>query len=396
MELPPQVEKEQNAINYSRYLNDTQDSWTSCLNIMDDDDNDLFKLRDFAAQFCLAGLTQFEQNIVITYGMIPSALSHQLPLLLLSGLPGCGKTQAAIFLDKLRGGNNILNGGNITYAGIRNLVQVKRFPSGNMGKERNCLVILDDLKTDKLLNDDSIYSFLRGSYSRETDLMTRAGVDAGTVMEFRSFCAKVLTSIDNLYNHPQLTELARRALPIRFKKADVSEQLSFDDYTWEGFNEIYDNYWSNIDNVQSFVYHKKKLRTQLKKVGIPSVLLDFLTTYYVYGNCSDYSLTIDFGLRIEEYCQNLKIVQDSPAKQLCEAFLKQLLELEKLEAIKKESPPPTKVMRFKPYNLNTFVAREKDNASLNLNRDIAPELNSLGYFLSYDQSSQSLMWIYRG
>ncbi len=260
----PGNDKADNAkrINYAKYRQDFLIDWRDI--VADVVDESVFeRTRHLVRTFAPIGhLDDVYQTLIAAYTLVPSALSHVLPILHLWGHSGCGKSSTAKIMDVIHGGNNIINGGTITYASVRNLINHKRNLDAG-GFERNCLIILDDIKAQKFVGDDALYSFLRSGYDRSTDKCTRAGEKAGEIMEFHTFSAKVLTSVEMFIDRADLSELKRRTLVIPYDRSVDEVLQDVSEFNWQDINIL--SVWEDEENILAFIKARKSIKASFAK-----------------------------------------------------------------------------------------------------------------------------------
>lgn len=167
------------------------------------------------------------EPIAATYLMLPSALCDTLPYLACIGEAGSGKSTIGFIASGLWGTQPLQ--GNSTFASLRNWVSKNSFYDTGNQQLANCMLVWDDI-TGYFLKDIKMYSFLKSGYSIKSSICTIA-LEKGDILQFHTFCPKVLSSIDKFYLRSEFTEITRRLLIIPTQKLDKMTDSSLSQYS---------------------------------------------------------------------------------------------------------------------------------------------------------------------
>jgi len=207
------------------------------------------------------GLKSWEYKFIASYALIPSVLCHVLPIVQIIGQSGCGKSQLLIAISHLTKYQII--SGQSTGASLKNHINVIRWVDPeSKKKEKNCLLLIDNLKEDCFKKEEYLSSFLNG-YNRLTD-RTYISNGRGENIEFRTFSGKIYTTIWENTS----TELKRRTISIKGNKTDkLSEILDVEDIKWSLFRKKKINFWEDEDNWTTFAKNRKLFLEHQKPGG---------------------------------------------------------------------------------------------------------------------------------
>lgn len=226
---------------------------------------------------------------ILTSAIItPTPMCDILPVVFCIGGSGSGKSTIGMVASEIHS-SPILNSSSSPMS-IRNECNRLRF--GEDGEERIYMLIWDDIKASTFLDSPTIYSIFRGGYNRSTDTVTVAGQD-GTNFIYRVFGARLVSSIEPVFNHPRMAELQRRTIPIvckKFGNFTQEEQLESgvtlgfsigdkpdpSDYDWNGVKTEMIAFWNDDDRLLRFAQTKAKLKRSKK-------LKDKLGDFFILG-----------------------------------------------------------------------------------------------------------------
>ena len=167
------------------------------------------------------------EPIAATYLMLPSALCDTLPYLACIGEAGSGKSTIGFIASGLWGTQPLQ--GNSTFASLRNWVSKHSFYDHGNNQLANCMLVWDDI-TGYFLKDIKMYSFLKSGYSLKSSICTIA-LEKGEILQFHTFCPKVLSSIDKFYLRSEFTEITRRLIIVPTQKLDKMTESSLSQYS---------------------------------------------------------------------------------------------------------------------------------------------------------------------
>jgi energy-coupling factor transporter ATP-binding protein EcfA2 len=188
------------------------------------------------------GLKPWEYKFLASYSLIPSILCRILPIVQIIGQSGSGKSQLLLAISKISG--QMMISGQSTGASLKNHINKIRWSdSETKTREKNCLLLIDNLTEDSFKKEEYLSCFLNG-YNRLTD-RTYISNGKGENIEFRTFCGKAYTTIwEN-----KSTELRRRTVCIRTSKsADLASILDIEDIKWSQVRANVNDFWHEEDN----------------------------------------------------------------------------------------------------------------------------------------------------
>lgn len=263
------------------------------------DDDDIFRLDPelslgqnivtiISKQFCLPKM-RLQIPIIASYFLMPSQLTSTVPVLLLEGKEGTGKTDLMLFGAGIYGVQ--VQNAAWTYAALRNEITHKRDGNSEFS-EQAYMLFLDNLNPETLKNEN-IYTLLLCGYSRKSSIV-KIAKSGGLTIDFDTYCPKVCSTVHNLLGDPSHRELKRRCLVIRTKhwkeistkdeissEFDVSNYQSLDGLDLYHLQSTYSAFWRENANIAEYLLQKKKLNKSLKGFQLKGLILDLLTTMIV-------------------------------------------------------------------------------------------------------------------
>ena len=213
--------------------------------------------------------------LLVAYGLLPSAMTTVVPVLLLSGDKGSGKSTAMKVIAAIH--NQCLLSAATSAVAIRNHINDSRWEHPQLLEcEKNTLILFDNVSEETFKNEFLYMYFLNG-YDRETDnVMISSGV-SGVNSVFKVYSPKVVSTIHSILNNPQFGELARRCLVIRFEGVDslfTDDSLKpklcpLDTINLSTLPTEFNEFWNNEENLKEYASTKKRLYRMWKKDGVP-------------------------------------------------------------------------------------------------------------------------------
>jgi hypothetical protein len=260
--LKSEEKKKDDRIDYSKYLLESSDSWTSLLpeEIINPVEKACY-LFDLIVELPNSDVTR---PLMLAFLLTPSAMSTCLPVAFCWGKSGVGKSQPPKFAAALWGNTMLLS--NSTYAGIRNQIQKDRWHDPTVSRgERNYILAWDDVDYSRLTGENGIYTMLKGGYSRSSSRITMAGKDGENIC-FDVFGSRIFSSIIPFFGDSKLSELKRRMLIFPMVRAN-RPITDFDEISWGGLVTLTAEIWRDKDNLERFVTAKRSLRGHFKSLG---------------------------------------------------------------------------------------------------------------------------------
>ena len=190
-------------------------------------------------------------DLILAFFLIPSAISQSAPILLAWGASGSGKSRVLQFGAELH--DTTILSSTSTAVSVRNQIEMARFDAS--GRERNYCFFLDDVKAAKILAEDHLYAILRNGCYRKTGNYAISS-EVGINKNFRIFCPKGLSTIEEFWNTEAFSELKRRALIIPCKKIESingdNELLEIEAINWNGFSDLPLFFWNDRNRLSLY------------------------------------------------------------------------------------------------------------------------------------------------
>ncbi|MEM1971144.1 MAG: AAA family ATPase [Candidatus Anstonellales archaeon] len=254
-------------------------------------------------------------EVIATYSLLPHLWVETVPTLFLYGKSGTGKSTAIRLISKLRNAK-AFSATNSTMTGLRNYINRHHKQQGN------CLLI-DNLSA-RFIERQSIYNFLLTGYDKKASTIVISNTTRGEIMEFDTFCPKVLSSVYGLHIEPRHVELHRRLIIIDFEKLSVPQLKQID---LEGVHEICNSFWKSI-NQNAYLVLKNKISSYLEDFkeeftnDTKELFLDLMTTSFASGLFKTIDDTVSYYL---DYIYNYLKQQKNILHYLAEKFIKSLV-----------------------------------------------------------------------
>lgn len=281
-ELKPTVPPKEDRIDYRSYRISSQETWEE---YYDDDLSLAENFINIVNQSVLMPDAAIQVPIATAYALIPSALANIIPILFLQGAKGSGKSTLGILIAALREQVHEIKSAATTFAALRNHLNRARWHDPETHTlERNCILIWDDISQETLGNPQ-IYSLFKSGYNRKTEVIEIASGEPGQNLQFRTFSAKVVSSVRPFYAESRYSELNRRCLVLKFKAwetmtpsekgqtlSSISERLDPDSVDWSGFGSKYDEFWKRTENLEHYSNLKREVMKRKKSFKIPDIV----------------------------------------------------------------------------------------------------------------------------
>jgi hypothetical protein len=219
------------------------------------------------------------------------------------GDSGSGKSTLATFAEKLHGVET--QGVNTTAVGCRNYLNELRWPATEDGESINysveldgALLIFDNVYAKTFVEDKALLGMLLTGHKRGKDAI-RIGSSAGNTLKFYTFAPKIISSVNPIYEHPELTELKRRMFVVfhqlweRQKPEDRAafdwdDVLNLDSVCWDGFSsKVFHPFYWDEDRAKAYLDFKKQFSRCKKPESFGHnrgpLCCDFAATGYLIG-----------------------------------------------------------------------------------------------------------------
>lgn len=245
-------------------------------------------------------------DLITTYSLLSARISQCLPILVLVGKEGTGKSTALDIICKIRNIDKPFACGQSSYPALRQYVEKSRYTIDLETKEvcfeEGGIVLLDNFHTKHVDIGSELYNFLLTGYDRKTSKVA-LGLTTKTSTEFDTFCPKVISTVDKIHQNDALSELKRRLVHIVFyrhgelflsvtKKYDLSQvhNYYFDFWTESRYLE-YVKLKREIEdgvNAKTIIIDSDILRNKFE------LFLDLITTSIITGLFEDIQSAVDY------------------------------------------------------------------------------------------------------
>lgn len=281
--------------------------------------------------------------ILVSYLICNSAIAKVLPILFMYGIRGTGKSLLGYWASVIH--NVPIYSGADTFASLRNNLENQRYTMVDTKQkdkdnfpifkqvEKHCLLVFDDVD-EKVFNEQpNLYRMFKCGYDKVSSTISIADL-AGRNQTFKTFSAKIISSIQPLHISDRLNELQRRMIVCNTKRIEsfangnknASDLLEIKDYQWKGFEGLYDIFWSNHSLAREYL----EVRSRLTKHKLPFdsnkriISLDLMTTGIVSGLFSSINEAVEYWSRYFEHL-SLKSLGQNSLKDLLVEFIDQQL-----------------------------------------------------------------------
>lgn len=402
---------EQESIDFSIYRNCDAESY---LSLWDRDLNFAENIASILPKFVVLPNAKLQNVVAASYLCHNTVLCDVLPILFAIGQAGSGKSTLGILASEIFSCTPI--NASSSPAALRNEIMRLRFWGGD--RENPYLLIWDDIKSTNLMEYPIVYSLLRSGYNRKTDQILVAGAE-GTNMSFRVFGGRVVSSIEPFFNHPKMSELQRRTLPIackrfsNFTQAEATEagitdpswtiedKCDLADFDWDGLNQSYLAFWKEEERLQLYSVIKKKLsRSKHLKDELGqyfTVSKDLVATAVATGICVDLPTAVSIFAQFWHTVAAKQFSDLSATAQVCSQVIEELIHpiRSRNEALGYQQFPEV----VNPKELQARLKAASQNGELDsylTPRDLGAVMASLGWklkLLKYPSPVTGMYWI---
>lgn len=255
--------------DYIDYSSERQETGIDWRDLIEPSDTLYDQLRTLFEQIIILPSSEIQTSILMAFLMTPSAMSNNLPIGVLYGSSGSGKSETAKLISALH--NTPVQTAASTFASLRNVISNSRFYDSDKQFERNFMLVWDDINERVFLDSEQMFSLFKSGINRKS-LITIADKN-GVNIEFHPFSPKCVSTVSPFWEHPKLTELKRRILPFLFKKvvdfeSVVIDLISCDDINFNGLANEFESFWRYKPNREEFNNSKRSL-ARMKSSVIP-------------------------------------------------------------------------------------------------------------------------------
>ncbi|SKB12040.1 conserved hypothetical protein [Planktothrix sp. PCC 11201] len=256
-------------LDFVDYRLDREEDGIDYRDLCDPKDNFYSRIDSLLSQIVILPSSDLQTIPLISFLLTPSAMSNNLPIGVLYGASGSGKSETAKFIATLH--NTPMQTAASTFASIRNLISNSRYYDSDKEFEKNFLLVWDDINEKVFTDSEQMFSMFKSGINRKS-VITIAD-KMGINMEFYPFSPKLVSTVNPFWDNPKLTELKRRLIPFLFSKIqDYSSVevnlLSVEDINFNGLNSEFEQFWHIQENRTSFNQKKRGL-ARLKSEIIP-------------------------------------------------------------------------------------------------------------------------------
>lgn len=243
--------------------------------------------------------------ILTAFAFTPSAMASIVPILVLQGDKGSGKSTITTLISELH--KSEIKSAATTFAGLRNFFNKLRWTvPDELEIEKNCCLLFDNVNRETLLNEQ-LYTMLLNGYNRKTDTISISKGN-GENIDFKVFGLKVMSTIHPFYIQSKFSELSRRCVVIKFKPFEqmtltekqssgidenynIVERLELDNLDLSILHKEFIKFWEREENLIEYTTLKRQLMSRRKKFVIPEVIdgskwtisIDLIVTGIVTG-----------------------------------------------------------------------------------------------------------------
>ncbi|MDJ1185826.1 hypothetical protein [Roseofilum casamattae] len=313
--------------------------------------------------------------IFASFAMLPLPVLNIAPIMWVQGRSGSGKSQLVAVMKFLNRHNAVVFADSTAVA-LRNTIMQGRYAFHNPELperdwiERPYTLVVDNAPHDFLKADGRMLSLLLSGVSRRYDRQRISGEKSGTIMEFRTFCPKLISTCFPINNE----EAKRRCLVLRTERSEDTGVLDLIDLTALDYDwtEHLFNYWDREKLVEFRARMREFPRSKFEggKNRYP-----YFKGVYSIMRMHGFDDPIDV---INEF-ENLDINkgQDSGLQQIIELFLGQL-----------GQPREVSTPLLMKYIRSRVRQEEVDMPSA---KEVAVVMVSLGYTEKWDKGGSS--WV---
>ena len=249
-------------------LDDDLDLWDSELTLAENLENTI-------AHSTFLPKPQIQLPIIVAYSLIPSAMAQVLPIMVVVGVAGSGKSDLGNIIAKMYGVQT--QNASTTPSALRNIINESKWHEpGLLQGERNSILIYDNVNQETL-NNEYLYSLLLGGYNRNTSRVTLS-LGAGKSCSFDIFGLRLLTTIHPFFNLPKYSEINRRCYVLRTKLLEsmagddrddlgdicISERIDPNLREFKALNRAFEQFWTTEHNLANYAGIKRSLSRQRK------------------------------------------------------------------------------------------------------------------------------------
>lgn len=337
--------------------------------------------------------------IIASYILIPSALAKILPILFCYGAENTGKSTIGKIASYIHGVD--IESSTTTFAGLKNALTQRKYYDGDLNKERNTILIFDDIDAKLFIEKPDLYRMFKCGYDRATDTIEVSSNTIGTNLKFKTFCPKIFSSYQPLHLSTAFPELQRRMLVINFKKIEnftnnelieslsyqqpnydkshpKFEKLDIDSIEWKGLSSKFLEHWENYDRCYQYMTLRKDLASAKKRYKpdcIEShqwlISIDLLCSGIVSGIWKNTTEAIENITNFWMVVKAKKNADTSATVKLLYDFIE--AEIAQAKKVNNELGYEAIKEKIEPKKLKKFIQKCIDNGEL----DISPKISTI-------------------
>jgi hypothetical protein len=275
---------------------------------------------------------EFLHKLILIYSLVPSALCDCLPILFLYGNKGTGKSTTLELISYLW--DIPINSSADSFSAIRNDLNKRRWkkiksehdPDEHINIELNSMMLWDDIDPAIFESQPNIFRMLKCGYKKATDTISIAG-PKGKNITFNCFSPKIFSTIKPIWGNYKYTEIERRSLVIKFKKAPSPKyvpSLNLAAYNWSGLSQLTHSLWDKRRALR-WLGHKSLLINSLPNNSRTEITVDLMATALALDIFNSIDSCLEYFTNYWQWYDDSLAMGDSALCGLLKNFIKETL-----------------------------------------------------------------------